>query len=491
MFGGPRVRSWRGRPVVAGLAAIVVASLIAGCGSSAVPTGSPTPGATASPSPSAEPVTIRWFTGFSSIWAMSDPEEIEAFVERFNESQDEVILELVVELMYPAKAFELMLAAGDPPDIVGPAWATDLYRYDGEYLDLDGEIAEQGYDTGQIDPQLLGLLRLEGRGQIGLPYGVGPGFVFYNKDLFAKAGLPDLPKHVGETYQGKPWDWNTLRDVAALLTLDSKGRTANDPHFDAAHISQWGFDFEGLYDVSLASSFGGGSLVAQDGRTAQIPDNWRDAWRWYYDAMWTRHIAPTGPQEKALDPKQLGTPATGRVAMAVALPWAIPLFGGVSTSVDDPDPIPTFERWDVAVMPSWNGSVSSPTQVEAFAVTADSAHHSQAFRVMTAIMADPKLRASFGDMPADRSARPAYYAELEAELAADFPGNTVTWSVLDEMAAHPATPDPEATLPHPTRFYSTFRAFSDDLAGRGDLDIDARIDALREAVQSILRTPSQ
>jgi multiple sugar transport system substrate-binding protein len=484
MFGRARAGAWRSRPLVADLAAIAVAALVAGCGSSAVPTGSPTPASTASPSPAAEPVTIRWYLGLSFSWAISGLKEVEAFAERFNESQDEVILELVEEPMDPLGVFERMLAAGEPPDIVGPTYASFLYRYDGAYLDLDGEIAKQGYDLSQIDSPLLQLLRLEGRGQIGLPYSVSPGFIFYDKDLFSRAGLPDLPKQVGETYLGKPWDWNTLRDVAALLTLDNKGRTANDPHFDSARIAQWGFDFQGFYELRIASSFGGGSLLAPDGKTAQIPQQWREAWRWYYDAIWARHIAPTGAQKKSLDPEGLGTAASGRIAMAGSFPWQIWAFGGVAASTNDPTPVPAFTQWDMAVMPSWNKVVSSPTEAQAMAVTAGSRHPSEAFRVMTAIMADPQLRASFGEMPADRSARPAYYAARDAEVQKVFPGNTVTWRVLDEMAAHPALPHPEATLLYGPSTYDVFGSFYEDLTSDGDLDVDSRIDALTAALQA-------
>jgi len=55
-------------------------------------------------------------------------------------------------------------------------------------------------------------------------------------------------------------------------------------------------DFQWADGRRMASCFGGGSFVAEDGKTAQIPAVWRDAWSWYYDAMWKKHFAPTGTE---------------------------------------------------------------------------------------------------------------------------------------------------------------------------------------------------
>jgi multiple sugar transport system substrate-binding protein len=479
-----RLRARSGRSVSVCPAIFAIAVLAWGCGSSTPPTASPT--ATATASAEAVPITIRWYLGFTLPASNQMLESAEAFARRFNESQDEIVVEVEAgSAMDPLGEFSLMVSEDDPPEIVGPAPETFLFRYQGAFLDLEDEIAKQDVDLAQVDPQLIGLLRLADRGQIALPYTVSPGFIFYNKDLFSRAGLPDLPKRVGETYMGKPWDWNALGDVAALMTRDKNGRNASDGRFDPAHVVQWGFDFNSFFELRIASSFGAGSLLAQDGRTTQVPEQWRVGWRWYYDAIWTRHVVPTAAQKEVLDPNSIGTAASGRVAMAAAFPWAIPLFGGIRDSIDDPEPSPAFANWDMAVMPSWEGEVSSPTDVDAFALTAKTRHPDEAFRVMTAIMADPGLRTVFDDMPADRSARAAYYARLDAELAGKFPGNTVSWSVLDEMAAHPAVPHPEAEPPYLPTAYSYLRAFYGDLTGVAGLDLDARIDALLKDLQYV------
>ena len=70
---------------------------------------------------SGEPVTIRWFVGLGT---GSQPEQLDAqqqVVDEFNASQDAIVLE--VELVDNQIAFDTLatqIAAGDPPDIIGP-----------------------------------------------------------------------------------------------------------------------------------------------------------------------------------------------------------------------------------------------------------------------------------------------------------------------------------------------------------------------------------
>jgi ABC-type glycerol-3-phosphate transport system substrate-binding protein len=479
-----RWRAWRPMLVMTATAALLAAT--ADCGTSA-PTMSPTPAATATASPAGPPITIRWYLGLGSMPIRSD---VEAFVKRYNQSQHEIVLELLPpDSSIPE--FQKMLDEGDPPDIVGPCWVSMLSRFPGAWLDLHDEIVKQGYDLARFDPKVVELLRLGSWGQVGLPYTDNPLFIFYNKDLFSEAGLPDLPRSVGETYMGKPWDWNTLRDVATQLTFDQKGRTPADPKFDPAHVRQWGFDFFRDYDgEGIASAFGGGSLVASDGKTAQIPQPWRDGWRWYRDAIWTQHIAPSAAQKQSLAQDPLVSIATGRIAMSATTASSISTYSWASglPYTSPPPATPAFKRWDIGVLPSWNGSVTSPADLTAFALTAGSRHQDEAFRIMVAIMADPGLRQVFDpggqDMPAELSAQAAYFAALDTQIQNKFPGNTVTWSVLVEMAARPAIPHQQSPVPNALQASNDVYAFLQDLISKPGLNIDDLIDALRAKLQA-------
>jgi hypothetical protein len=89
-----------------------------------------------------------------------------------------------------------------------------------------------------------------------------------------------------------------------------------------------------------------------------------------------------------------------------------------------------------------------------------------------------------------RAARAAYYSSLEAVLAEDFPGDTVTWSVLDEMAANAAVPHPDAPVPNRPATYSDCSAFFEKLTSTGGLNVDAEIDALLAKLHLDFKTVS-
>jgi multiple sugar transport system substrate-binding protein len=427
-----------------------------------------------SAAPTPGPVTVRWFVPPGGAPRMTDPER--DFARSFNESQDRI--RLVLEFAPYTDAYDRLkteMAAGNGPDIVGPVSRKGMNGFEGLFLDLAPLMASHGFDSSAYSPALMKLLT-EGDAQVGLPYLIFPAFMFYNKDLFARAELPDLPRHVGETYMGRTWDWNTLGDVAAQLTLDENGRPSTDPAFDPDHIAQWGIDFQWWGATRMASAFGGGSFVASDGRTAQIPDAWADAWRWYYEAIWTRHIAPTGQQ---VNSPLLGygtTVSSGRIAMAATNGWAINSFGTVDRT--------TFDRWDIAVMPSWEGQTSGPLDADTFVISKATAHPDEAFEAMLAIMADGDLMRFYGGMPADWGRQAAYFAPLYADIERIWPGNPVSWDVLQEMAKYPAVPSHEANMPNFLQATTDCGTFYTRLQTTPGLDLDAELDALRAALQA-------
>ncbi|MGV0624836.1 ABC transporter substrate-binding protein [Mycolicibacter minnesotensis] len=82
--------------------------------------------------------------------------------------------------------------------------------------------------------------------------------VYYNADLLAAAGIDPV------ALSSLRWDptggTDTLRPLLARLTLDSAGRSAGTPGFDARRIKQWGYnaanDPQGIYLNYLGSAGG-------------------------------------------------------------------------------------------------------------------------------------------------------------------------------------------------------------------------------------------
>jgi multiple sugar transport system substrate-binding protein len=152
----------------------------------------------------------------------------------------------------------------------------------------------------QYPPTTVSLYNAGGEGQVGIPYAIYPSVMFYKASLFKEAGLNEPPHAWNSTYKmpdGKtvPWDYDTVRKIALILTVDSNGKDATEAGFDPEKIVQWGFEPQRDDLRQVGAYWKAGSFMAADGKTVQIPDAWAAAWHYFYDAMWKDHISTTGP----------------------------------------------------------------------------------------------------------------------------------------------------------------------------------------------------
>ena len=323
--------------------------------------------ASASPSPYVPKTDVVWNT---AVGQGDQPDQVQVeqdFVARYNATNKDNI-ELWLQWSLPDCAdctFATYLASSQVADIFGPGGSYLLADSPDFRLGLNDEIAKNKTDLGAYPPALLNALKNAAGQYEGLPYDEYPAFVFYNKDLFAKAGLPDLPTKVGEKYLDHDWTWSELATVAKLLTLDSSGHNAIESSFNPSKIEQYGFDYEVYGLRRFGTAFGAGAYVASDGKTAQIPPVWEEAWKWYYDAMWTSHFAPTNAERTALGTVVGTTAAAGRVAMELSWPWQV---GGFGASSSNGQPISKFQRWDMGVLPSNNGVTTDPVDSNMFVI---------------------------------------------------------------------------------------------------------------------------
>jgi len=101
-------------------------------------------------------VLIRWFVGLGT---GAQPDQIadeQAVVTAFNESQDKITLSL--EIYQNTTAYDILstqIAAGNPPDIIGPVGFRGFYSYGDQLLDLQPFIEKTDYDLSDIDPAIL------------------------------------------------------------------------------------------------------------------------------------------------------------------------------------------------------------------------------------------------------------------------------------------------------------------------------------------------
>ena len=463
---------------------VIPALVLGACGSTvATPTTAPSAsGKTAVPSLAASQgmIVVRWFVGLGQGMQPSQIEAQKAFVKTYNASQGRIYINL--EIVPTANAYDVLkteIAVGNAPDIIGPVGVSARNGFAGVFRDLSPEITKFNYDTSKFPSAMLDFFKQGGDGQIGLPYLIYPGFMFYNKDIFGQQNLPDLPKKVGDQWNGKDWTWDTLSTIAAQVTLDINGKKSTDTGFDASKIVQFGIDFQWADGRQMASCFASGSFVGADGK-ATIPDGWKAAWNWYYNAMWTKHYAPTGKYISSALLNTGTTVSSGHIAMDASWGWVINSYGSLDKAGKT---TAKFAKWDIAVMPSYNGKTSSPLTADTFTITKASAHPDEAFQAMVAIMADKNLQIVYGGMPAATSDQQAWFDQFDAYLDKIFPGNKVSWSVLQEMENYPANPSPEADMPNFAKVINLARAFYANLEGTAGLNVDTELTKLQTDIQ--------
>jgi multiple sugar transport system substrate-binding protein len=119
--------------------------------------------------------------------------------------------------------------------LVTGSWNFNQMVNDGVLADLTDRMAADGVQTGDFTPVVIESDKAAKDGRFyGLPMGYNVQSLFYNKAMFAKAGLAEPPADGSYTY-------DDLRAWSRKLTLDAKGNNADSPKFDAKKIVQWGY----------------------------------------------------------------------------------------------------------------------------------------------------------------------------------------------------------------------------------------------------------
>ena len=428
-------------------------------------------------------VQLRWFVGLG---AGSDAPTIpaqEEVVEAFNASQDRIHLTLeIVDADQAPDVLSTQIATGNAPDIVGPMGIRGRSSFPGLWLDLTPHIERTNYDLGDFDDALVDFYRIEEEGQIGLPFAVFPSFLFVNLDLFDEAGLPYPPQEYGAPYVDadgteRPWNIDTLRDLALRLTVDADGNDATDPAFDPESIVQFGFGNIFADPRAMATLFGAGSVVDPEGN-AVIPPHWEEALNWYYDGMWRDHFIPNGPYGDSDLMNQGSWFESGNLAMGYSHLWyATCCIAGLEA------------RWDTGVVPEVNGQVTAKLHADTFGITAATEHPEEAFEVLTYLIGDAaeQLTLTYGGMPARFSLQDGYFERVNAE---NFPDLDINWDVVVAGMSHVDNPSHEGPMPNFLEANAVLEEFGTLLEQDGGLDLSAELPRLRDDLQRVFDAAS-
>jgi len=471
------------------------AIVVTACGGSSVtPTPASSGGASAPASvtppstgpatvPPGGPVEIRWYCCLGGGEAPEQKTVEDKVVADFNASHPNIHLTFeAVPYAGANDALATEIASGNGPDIVGPVGIGGANAFHGQWLDLAPLIAKNNYDLSGFPQDAVNIYKLD-EGQVGIPFAIYPSVLFYAKSLFDEAGLAYPPHKYGEQYtmpDGSKVDWNydTIRKVGKILTVDKNGKDATQDGFDPTNIVQWGFEPQRDDLRGMGAYFGAGTLAAADGKTAQIPDAWKAAWKFWYDSMWTDHTSMTGPVFSSPDINPEDYPFfTGKIAMSENFLWSTYGLEGLKGD------------WDMGIVPSYNGKTTSAFNADTFRILKDTKHPDEAFEVLTYLLGDgaPDLLGAYGGMPA-RTADQAAFFDSQNETFTQKPD----WQVAIDSIQFADNPNFESFMP---KYNETL-----GLIGSGGkyttkwqtdqgLDMDQEFAALLSEIQAIWDKP--
>jgi multiple sugar transport system substrate-binding protein len=427
---------------------------------------------------SGDRVVIDWFVGLGTGGNAEQIEAEDAVVAAFNESQDEI--ELRVQYVQNEVAYDTLstlIASGDAPDIIGPVGTNGANSFPGSWLDIAPLVESSGYDLSQFPDAAVDFYRTADGGLEGLPFAVFPAMIYYKRDLFDEGGLNYPPATVGEPYvmpdgTEAPWNHDTLRDVAMLLTVDANGNDATSADFDPENIVQWGYYNQWIQEIrALCNPFGAANLIDDAGQ-AVWPDSYQECVDWTFNAIWTDHFYPT---QAMADSELLATPnqfGSGNVAMAQTHLWF------TCCIVDAP-----VSNWDLAVVPTnAEGVTTSKLHADTFRIHNSTEHPEEAFTVLAYLVGEaaPALTEVYGALPIRAEDQATWFAAQDA----NYPQG-VNWDVVGEMLQYPDIPSHEYGLPNYQEAVTRMQAIYQLINTDGTIDLNAEVETFVSDMQTI------
>jgi multiple sugar transport system substrate-binding protein len=305
-----RLRGLLGIAIIAGL-------LSGGCAAPMAPTGD----ITSQPGGADGRTNVTIFVGMGT---GTDPDQIKAQEElaaKFNSGHERIEVEfLIVPHEQAGERFLAMAAGGNAPQLVGPNGISTVAQFFDSWADVTPFIEAENFDTSDFYGPAVELNHYPDK-TVGLPLGLFPSFIFYNKDMFDAAGI-DYPTH---DYNDPSWNLDKLRDIAMELTLDVNGNNAKSPDFDASKIVQWGFDDSWTDARGFLTRFGApnvGRPTTEDYRTAVVnSEEWVYGLDWLNRAVWEDHFVPDATVQQARDAAGVDPFGTNQVAMFYSHTW--------------------------------------------------------------------------------------------------------------------------------------------------------------------------
>ncbi|MCG0276473.1 MAG: ABC transporter substrate-binding protein [Thermosediminibacteraceae bacterium] len=317
------------------LISILILSLVAGCSSKS----QNTVGDAQPQEQKTEKVTLKL-----GIWSSSPAEKkiVEDQIAAFKEKYPNIDVQIETIVGDYMQQMQTRIASKTAPDIFYlDSMPAPQLMSSGVLEPLDEYIQKYNVDIEDFEPALLEAFKWEGK-IYGLPKDFNTLVLFYNKDMFEKAGLSEPPK-----------TWEELREYAKKLTKDNvKGIVLNNE----------------LARYQAFVNQNGGSVFKDGKPTLDLPEN-IEALQFYTDLILKDKVADT--------PQNLGVGwngdafAEGKAAMAIEGGWMIPFLKEKAPDL----------KYGMAELPAGKQKATMAFTV-AYVLSKDSKHKEEAFQLL-------------------------------------------------------------------------------------------------------------
>jgi len=430
----------------------------------------------------------------------TDPSQIavhEQLAQEFNDTigkEKNIELEFVtVQYADSEQKFTTLVAGDMTPDICGPVGVMGVGKFIDEWMDITPFMEKDGMDTSDFTETLVDSMRYNITGEsklVGLPIGYYPSVIYYNEDIFDRAGINYPPTEWGT----KDWTYQKLLDYARRMTLDNEDNDAYSPDFNMENVKQYGYDgtdwcpwrcWVGKYfdkdgkPVSLG--------ISDDYKTAKMnTPEWKKAFKDLRDQIYTYKVRPSSDASAGAalfgDNDPLGS---NKCAMWEVFSWMSYAYEGWNANFN----------WNMAPIPSLDGHIVSATNIDTFVMCKSAKNHDKAWEVYKWLYSPdvyPRLQKNYGGIPAMTKFQQKWLDERingvkdeNGEVIEE--GNPkIHWQVLLDAGKYADNPNNETWVPNFGRVWDAMEgAMSNVISGLME-DTDQVAEDLNAEVQQCL-----
>ena len=308
-------------------------------------------------------VQLRWLV-------RADPHEViweNQVIKEFEQQHPTIKVQLInVPQAQVDQKMRTMIAGKNLPDIVAANWANGGFMsYQEQLVNLNPYIKKDPEIIKNDPSKALNLWKVNGELKA-LPLNTLGSFLFYNKNLLDKAGLPYPPTN----WDDQSWTWDKMVSYAKKLTdpsnhiyglLDNNDATVDANMFGGSFISNESYDKGVLLEPTVKSP-----IV-------------RKAIKAHHDLIFNYKVSPSASQLSAIS--QLGDPfVSGKVAMTINGGWGLWGYQNISDF-----------KWGVAALP-YVPNRKDRMYIDIMSISKDSKHPDQAWEFLKFLYSPESLK---------------------------------------------------------------------------------------------------